>query len=67
MKTDAFAAINTSVDRPYIAVWTVKGSARQVREEVGKAFNEDCPAAGWIEARDKHGYRVRRINMTCQA
>ncbi len=67
MKEAAFAAVYTAVDRPYIMVWTVNGSAARVREVVGKAFNEDNWAAGWIEARKKYGYRVRRVNLICRS
>lgn len=55
----AFAALDVSGE---IVVWSIKGTARGVREEVGDAF--DYEGAGWRNGwkyAQKSGYRVVKV------
>jgi len=55
-----YAAVNT-----HICIWTVSGTAKGVRECVGREWDAANPRAGWEAARDM-GFRVRRVKIIAQ-
>jgi hypothetical protein len=61
-KQMAFAATDTLVQPPHILAWTINGTARAVRNEIGKAWRRDDPSEGWKEAK-RDGMRVVKIEM----
>lgn len=63
IKQTAFAAIDTATDPPHICVWTVCGSATQVRDKIGKVWQPEDPKAGWRGAKIE-GIRVAKVDLT---
>lgn len=64
IEQEAFAAINVdSPGKKHICAWTVSGSAKGVRDAVGRGWCKENPAAGWKAAR-LDGMRVFKITMT---
>ena len=62
IKQSAFAAVDTAVSKPHVCVWTVCGSAGQVRDKIGKIWLPEDPKAGWKAARIE-GMRVLKIDL----
>jgi hypothetical protein len=60
--TSAFAGVNLSCTPPHIMVWTISGAAKNVRKEVGEAWDYRDPANGWKSAKAE-GVRVRRVEV----
>ena len=63
IKLPAFAAVDTTTKPPHICVWTICGSATQVRDKIGKVWHPDDPKSGWRGARIE-GIRVMKIEIT---
>ena len=57
---EAFAGVNLSCTPPHIMVWTISGAAKQVRKEVGEAWDYRNPTNGWKMAK-ADGVRVQRV------
>ncbi len=57
-----FGAMNTSIKPPWVSAWTVRGTARDVRREVGRAWCIGDPVEGWRAAK-KDGMRVVKIEI----
>lgn len=64
IKMTAFAAVDTASKPPHICVWTICGSAGQVRDKIGKVWEPDDPKDGWKAARIE-GMRVLKVNIWC--
>ena len=63
IKQTAFAAINIDLPgKPHICAWTVSGSAKGVRDAVGRAWRKENSAEGWKAAKIE-GMRVFKIDM----
>ena len=61
----AFAAVDTATKPPHICVWTICGSAGQVREKIGKVWHPEDPKAGWRGAKIE-GMRVKRVLIAAE-
>lgn len=49
-------------DDPRVSPWTMKGTPRLVRQEVGKQWDASDPVAGWKAAR-KNGARLVKLEV----
>jgi hypothetical protein len=60
----AFAAVDLrGSGKPWIMAWSIRGLAKDVRDEVGKAWCKEDPAMGWRAAKIE-GIKVVKIDMT---
>ncbi len=62
-KLAAFAAVDTKCKPPHICVWTISGTARSVREKIGKVWLPEDHVAGWKGAKIE-GIRVHKVEVT---
>lgn len=61
-KQTAFAALDKTVG-DHILAWTIRGTAKLVREAVGCSWTADDYADGWLQAR-RDGMRVVKIEIS---
>ncbi len=58
----AFAAIDRNDKSAHIAAWTIKGTAKLVREAVGETWLNGNHSEGWKAAKIE-GMKVVKINI----
>lgn len=59
-----FAAVDYT---GWILLWTIAGTAKQVRYEVGRVYStgdEIDAVAGWQNAKNEHGITVKKIKLS---
>ena len=57
-----FGATNVNDADPWVSAWTISMTARNVRNEIGKAWKPENPAEGWKSARID-GMRVVKVEV----